>query len=518
MDYLNFQQRHELLFRQGHPRVIIFRMHSHLHLHGKRAALGSSRLVKYFLLGLLAATITACATKPVPGNQPVTVVDEQAGYRRLGAARVVSIGDTMIILSFSGGGTRAAALSYGVMQELRDTIITEDKLETRALDAVDTISSVSGGSFTAAYYGAFRDRLFEDYEEVFLRREVQSTLVAKLLRPVNWLRNLAPGANRTEMAIEYYDDAIFRGATFDDIHKHGPPYIEINATDLVSGLRFNFSQERFDLICSDLGSFPLARAVTASSAVPGVFPSVVIENHADQCDLSETREWELLSRARKSATGEAGGYVTRGTMSYRDVDKRPYIHLLDGGISDNLGLRAMINRFEHISDYRSSTQSQRLPRNIVFILVNAEVKRDRHIEQSANPPSLATTMATLTNVQMHRRNRETMDKLQGGIAEFRRRIAAAGMSTEIYLSEVSFDSVRDTRVSRYLNSLPTSLELEQEQVDRLIAAGRLLLRHDPSFKQFKHRNGGRLTDEALPSDEMCRIFDYDRCPGELKDE
>ena len=83
-----------------------------------------------------------------------------------------STGAKPILLAFSGGGTRAAAMSYGVMQELRDTLIDVDGKSVRVLDEVDAISSVSGGSFTAAYYGLYRDRLFTDYESEFLRQSV----------------------------------------------------------------------------------------------------------------------------------------------------------------------------------------------------------------------------------------------------------------------------------------------------------------------------------------------------------
>ena len=352
------------------------------HPSGLRYALLPAYFSECLLVSAVVLAISACSTTAVPVNQPITAVDEQSGYRRLDATRPENFGDTLVLLSFSGGGTRAAALSYGVMQELRDTLITSGEQEIRMLDTVDTISSVSGGSFTAAYYGLYRDQLFEDYEEVFLRRQVQQSLINRLLNPVHWARSWFTGYDRTEMAIDYYDRNIFHGATFDDIKKHGPPFIEINATDLASGLRFTFSQERFDLICSDLGSFPVARAVTASSAVPGVFPTIALKNYADQCDLSETQGWQLLSNARKTAEWAAQEFITDGLMSYRDSGARQYIHLVDGGIADNLGLRAMIDRFYNLSDYHMRVLKEKAPRDIVIILVNAEVKRERRIEQS----------------------------------------------------------------------------------------------------------------------------------------
>jgi NTE family protein len=79
-----------------------------------------------------------------------------------------------LLVSFSGGGTRASALAYGVLQELRDTQVSVAGKRERLLDEIDVITSVSGGSFTSAYYGLYGDRIFEDFEERFLRRNVQS--------------------------------------------------------------------------------------------------------------------------------------------------------------------------------------------------------------------------------------------------------------------------------------------------------------------------------------------------------
>jgi NTE family protein len=85
--------------------------------------------VRFPLMLLLVTVVSACSTTPVPGNQPITQIDESEGYRRLDKDRIAAMGDTIIFLSFSGGGTRAAALSYGVMQELRDTLFNNGERE-----------------------------------------------------------------------------------------------------------------------------------------------------------------------------------------------------------------------------------------------------------------------------------------------------------------------------------------------------------------------------------------------------
>jgi NTE family protein len=234
---------------------------------------------------------------------------------------------------------------------------------------VDTISSVSGGSFTAAYYGLYRERLFEDFEDEFLRQGVQKALIRQLFNPAHWFRSATSGFDRSEMAVDYYDRTVFKGATFSDMSANGPPYIDINATDLTTGLRFTFSQELFDLICSDLGSYPVARAVTASSAVPVAFPTIVLENHADHCDISDTWEWKTLTSTE--AEGEAQATLLEGLKSYRDVENRKYIHLVDSGIADNLGLRTLIDRVEGLGEKRFPILQEHGVRNILIVLVNA---------------------------------------------------------------------------------------------------------------------------------------------------
>ena len=58
--------------------------------------------------------------------------------------------DTVIARSFSGGGTRAAAFSYGVLTALDQTPMPNRP--TSLLDRVDFVTGVSGGSVLAAYY------------------------------------------------------------------------------------------------------------------------------------------------------------------------------------------------------------------------------------------------------------------------------------------------------------------------------------------------------------------------------
>ncbi len=115
-----------------------------------------------------------------PINPPLKTWDPNAGYRLERLKDDASAGSLLVVLMFSGGGTRAATLSYGTLEALRDVWITIEGRKRRLLDEVDVIIGISGGSITAAYYGLFHERIFTDFEPRFLRRDVQGELKTRL--------------------------------------------------------------------------------------------------------------------------------------------------------------------------------------------------------------------------------------------------------------------------------------------------------------------------------------------------
>ncbi len=153
--------------------------------------------------------------------------------------------------------------------------------------------------------------------------------------------------------MNFYEDTVFGRATFADLKRAGGPLILINASDLGYGLRFSFVQEYFNLLCSDIASFPVARAVTASSAVPVLFNPVVVENY-DECKSTKP-EW-LLAADRRSADDPQLAQVVEGLKTYFNKDKCRYAHFVDGGVTDNLGLRAIyeVVEIERVGPTRSS--------------------------------------------------------------------------------------------------------------------------------------------------------------------
>ena len=138
--------------------------------------------------------LAGCAIRPI--TPALTHFDpDTAGYR-WDPQRVLPNNDpqTILILTFSGGGTRAAAFSFGVLEELRRTIVHAPGRPHPMLDEVDLMTGVSGGSFTALAYSLYGERLFDIYEDAFLRRDVEAELLRRLFNPFTghslWTRRI----------------------------------------------------------------------------------------------------------------------------------------------------------------------------------------------------------------------------------------------------------------------------------------------------------------------------------------
>ena len=156
-----------------------------------------------------------------------------------------------MVVTFSGGGKRAAAFSFGVLEALRDMkVTTPDGEQHPLLDEIDLISAVSGGAFTAAYYALHGKEAFESYAPRFLNHDTEKDLWHKVLAPANWPRLAKTLVSRSDLEVEYFDEELFNGATVYDVMTRSPRVI-ISATDLVRAKPFAFTREQLNGICVD---------------------------------------------------------------------------------------------------------------------------------------------------------------------------------------------------------------------------------------------------------------------------
>jgi NTE family protein len=438
-----------------------------------------------FICGLL--VVTGCAHYPV--NARLTQYNPDAGYRYRTLVRGDNSESLLVLLAFSGGGHRAAALSYAVLEELARTGIDWEGQHKRLLDEVDIISAVSGGSFTAAYYGLFGDEIFTEYEKVFLRQNIERQLFWRLLSPVNWPRYASPYFGRSDMAAEFYDRHVFRGKTFGDLAQpHRPPFVILNATDMSSASRFEFTQDLFDLMCSDLSTFPVGRAVAASSAFPVLLTPITINNYGGSCGFIEPPQVEaaLAQRERLSR----GYFKAQEIRTYQDAVHHPYFHLLDGGLSDNLGLRGPLEPVLALGGIRPAMQyfEMKHTRKIVLIAVNAATHSDLGWDKRARSPGLVDVGFAFGDV-INRYSFETRQLFHESVKQWESELNAGSTTAEpvkVYGIEVNFEQLADPKERAYFNGLTTSFNLPAGALERLREVAGRLLRQDKTYQSLLH--------------------------------
>lgn len=437
--------------------------------------------------------VVGCSAVPVVQNK--SLPDEPSAMQEASAkpgtlknryslkefARRAKPSPVRIVMTFSGGGTRAAAMSYGVLRGLQQQSVPAWAGGGSLLKHVDVISSVSGGSFTAAYYGLYGEKGLDDFEKKFLRRNMRSELISAALSP----QQLFSSIGRTDVVERIYADTIFQNATYGDLLRAGGPLVVINATDLAQGSNFAFLQEYFDLLCSDLSSFPLARAVTASSAVPVMFNPVVLGNY-DSCSREDVDSY--LQNVMRIAPKQALRFKAESLRSYLDKPQRPYIHLVDGGLTDNLGLRSISDLVDIAGGLRSfadilGIEHLTSPKHLLVIVVDASTDSNQSLDKTAASPSIEETLDAVTDVQLHRYNEETLDKARITLEQWQQELSTPEQAVKTYFVHLSFKDL-DSKRRQYINQIPTTLALEKEQVDALISSATDLLQTNPQYRQF----------------------------------
>ena len=433
-------------------------------------------------------------------------MDREAGYRFETRPAATRDRKNLIVLAFSGGGTRAAAFSYGVLEALRKIEVASPEGErTSLLAQVGVIAGVSGGSFTALAYGLYGDKLFEEYDRRFLKRNVEGELLHRLFSPAYWGPLWSTGWGRSELAADYYDEILFDGATYADLQRRGGPMIVASATDVSSGARFYYTQVMFDILCSDLSSMRLSRAAASSSAVPVVLSPVTIDNYGGRCGYREP-DWvkPMAAVQRQQRAAARMMQEVRDLRAFEDGWERPYLHLVDGGVSDNLALRGVMNLLDETEAARYVGLRTPLDEfdRIAVVVVNSLSSPDNRWDQRVDAPRMFEILMQATGVPIDHYSFEAIDQLRDTASRWAtyRAIRDSGAVVdpanpalravervprpEIYVIDVSFAALRNRAEREYLNQLPTSFVLDAEAVDRLRSAAGTVLAESAEFQRL----------------------------------
>ncbi len=443
------------------------------------------------LIVLLVRTVDWEFARPTM-NAPLPQWHPEYGYRFANLPPTVdrNSDSLFVVASFSGGGARASALSYGVLKELAQTPIVWEGYRKRLIDELTIINALSGGSFTAAYYALHHDRIFRDFESRFLRKDWESELRARVLRsPSNWLRLWSPYFGRAHIFAELLDEALFDGATFNDLASSDQrPIIFLHASDMATVSRFEFNQRQFDLICSDLSQLHLSVATASSSALPMVLSPISLKNYAGQCGFDPPRH---LVEENRNPRGRKRRNELR---SYLDSEKRPYIHLLDGGLADNIGMRGVLELSALVDDIEASFEvlGAKKIQKLVYLMVSAETMPDLNHYKLDELPSLTRALNALIDIPINRYSDDTFELMRQAVTEWRTQLQhrvrrESGVFTpdvEIYFINASLSELEDQEEQARLMRIPTNLALSNDQVDQLISAASKLIRNDKEFQRL----------------------------------
>ena len=460
-----------------------------------------SRRVEAALALSAALLLGGCATPRAFVAEPLTGNAGAAGYRVTDVLAHRAPDDLRVVISFSGGGMRASALSYGVLEQLaEDRIRPADGGEPRRLlDEVDIVSAVSGGAVTAAYWALHGDRIFEDFRRRFLLRDVSAGLKRTFfLDPRTWFKLASSDYSRGDVYADYLDRKLFRGAAFRDLdHGGGRPFLILNATDIGTAARFEFTQDHFDLLCDGLDSYPLARAVAASSSVPALMTPITVANRAGRCG-HRMPEW--VAPAADAGTESRRHLQASAMQTYADQAHYGWLHLVDGALGDNLGVRAAMDALADRDDPSRLRSSAIAPgQRLVFIEVNATDWQAERIGGSRQPPDAFAMLRLLGTVPVDRYTIESKALLRETL---RRWMGTAGGEQRLHIIEIDLDDLRDDPRFGRLARLPTALDAKSADIDELRCAARLMLEANAEYRRLLQETG--VAEGARPGLTGCR--------------
>ncbi|ABA57533.1 Patatin [Nitrosococcus oceani ATCC 19707] len=399
--------------------------------------------------------------------------------------------DTLMILAFSGGGSRAAYWAASVMFKLQQVFASEG---IDMLAEVDAISSVSGGSLPAAYYAISTDpnddgpplhgRLWEEKTvKDLMSRNYISRWVGNWFWPVNIGKFWFTAYDRTDIMAQTFADNLYdtlpvgRDLKIRDLNPDRP-YLILNATDGTQeefGSPFTFTAEDFELIQSDINDYTLARAVMGSATFPAVFNYMTLKDY------------------EKSS----------------ENDKDQFRHVFDGGNADNLGLRSVKKILTTLE--KKGTQYDKL----IVILVDAYARSGGVSKDNADTRKffdfiVDSNFIDATDSLLTGNRAQTLDNFCGFLRNHPLKVL--GKNRFIFYP-IQFEDVNDNRLRQNLNRIRTNFKISEEDAgyideaaDQLLtSANRCLLAIKSLLKGKTHDIDPFCHYESRPiiSSEVC---------------
>lgn len=470
---------------------------------------------------LLSLPLCGCVQQAnVPDLHEAEGIGRGFGYHAVDTGRAPglerALPNTYVVLAFSGGGTRAAAFAHGALRELGATR-SPAAPDLTLLEAVDMVSSTSGGSVAAANFvlrGREGYRML-DQPNGFLRQNGMADLIAGVLDPFDIADRTFTSKSRVQLLSAWFRSSVFGETTFETLltqKPRRPPLLVLNSADMASGERFPFVQRQLDRLCLDLREIKLADAVAASAAFPIALTPMRLPNRSPCRAQSSGRGARVIdgylneagSNRAELAEHCHGGPVlnmdpstfrTRGRRQFpllnlddcgqpraaNDPARIRYVHLLDGGIADNVGLAEPLETLtvQGDDDRVVSAIVSGHVREVVVIAVNARSQPSTTIGRDSGTPGILSMALGVTSAAIDGRSGglfaqlDTLSDLLG--KEFRQR------PPKVTVLPVDFELIQDGPCRAAFQKIGTNWSLSENEVTALQEMASAILRASPDY-------------------------------------
>lgn len=399
---------------------------------------------------------------------------------------------TLMLVAISGGGSRAAAVGWKALEELRRIPYRFTNAQGQAVNSnlaaeIDLIAGISGGSFAATAWCLSNGDMTQ-FRKRFVERDIQRVLAWNLLTAKGWLALFSHRYARINIAAELYDQEVFDGKTFADLPAR--PLLRLHATNLALGQRFTFTRETFARLGSDLNSYPLGYACAASSAFPILLTPLTLRNYPPPLDYLQDRNYITKKDNSRADLNED---LTAKAWDYYNDKKNEYVHLADGGLVDNQGLQSILDEVVEntglIGKRISNTQSPL--RRLIIINLNAGVAPPNTSGRSAAPPGIPSVVESTMVASMDVLSARRWMDIKARCDEFNKSKIDSGDNSPYrqlekpYAIEVSFRNITDPATQRKAMELPTSFKLTPDQIGLIDKVVPQLLEEDPDLIRLK---------------------------------
>ncbi|HJT62637.1 MAG TPA: patatin-like phospholipase family protein [Burkholderiales bacterium] len=361
------------------------------------------------------------------------------------------------------------------------------------------------------------------------------------LYPDNILKYWLTAFDRADIMAQTLEDSLYDRPvlgleyTFSDLNPERP-FLIVNATNATEqvtkdedgllpdvfsfGSVFTFTNEDFDTrLNSDISKYSVARAVMASSAFPLVFPNVTLRDYrAEALEACKQRSRPLA------------------------CDEQRYLHIFDGGNSDNLGLKSIKRALLEL-DVRGELDNYE---RVVVLLVDAFTKPAGARRTDPDPRSLLSLFLDMNFMEAFdallqaNRARQIADFRSGTLrwsdgdclaetqnlppklcGELQRsdRYPKGYLDLEdkLFFYHFGFDDVQDEKIRAAVYRIPTSYKISEDHaklvrdaVDSVMPVDPRL-RANPCLDEIRHivrrANGDGTVTPAKVARSVCNRFD-----------